>query len=251
MARSLGRVEKKWRSKAENNEKMVFVLLDPDPDKRELYTSNKQLKDIVGLADTVLVGGSLNVTPYDVEEYIAMLRDLGAETIVIFPGGVSNIARGADAILFMTLLNSVDPYWIIEAQILAAPIVKRLGLEAIPTAYIVYGHGAAAGHIGRALPIPETNPYLVGAYAAAAELLGIRAIYVEAGSGSPKAVGEKAVKAARRGAPSTILIAGGGIRDAHYAKKVLAAGADAIVIGTVVEKEPQKALEIIESAKRS
>ncbi len=247
----VGRVEREWRKKAENNERMVFVLFDPDPAKKRFYEKSRGISDIVGLADSVFVGGSLNVTPYDVEEHIAMLRDYGAESVVIFPGGVNNIARGADAVLFMTLMNSVDPYWIIGAQVLAAPIVKRLGIEAIPTAYIIFGHGAAAGHIGRALPVPENTSYLVGAYVLAAELLGIRVAYIEAGSGSPLAISEEAVRAARQASEEVLIIAGGGIKEPSHAARILGAGANAIVIGTLVEKNPAKALKLIESVKKA
>ena len=246
---SQGRVEASWRKKLRASEKLGFVLLDPDPEKRHLYRE-ETLKDIISISDTILIGGSLNITPYDVDEFIDKIRDKGATTIVIFPGGVSNIGRKADAILYMTLMNSIDPYWIIEAQVLAAPIIKRLGLEAIPTAYLIYGYGAVAGHIGRALPIPEQHSYIVGAYAAAAELLGLKAVYLEAGSGSPKHVAEKAVRIAKSSMKTPILIVGGGIKEPEQAQKIANSGADAIVIGTIVEQNPEKALKILETLKK-
>jgi len=240
----LGRVEKHLRSLVESGEKLVFVLVDPEK------PLPPRLGEVAGAADAVLVGGSLNITPYDMDEYIrAVRREAPGKPVIIFPGGVNTVCREADAILFMTLMNSIDPYWIIEAQVTAAPLVKRLGLEAIPSAYIIYGHGGAAGHIGRALPIPYEAPYIAAAYAAAAELLGSRLVYLEAGSGSPKRVPEAAVAAARKALDYAMLVVGGGIRSPEDARSIVQAGADAIVIGTIVERDPDKALEIIGAVK--
>ncbi len=240
----LGRVESRLRSILDSGEKLVFVLVDPEK------PLPPRLGDVAGLADAVLVGGSLNITPYDMDDYIRAVRRVApGKPVIIFPGGVNTVCREADAILFMTLMNSLDPYWIIEAQVTAAPLIKRLGLEAIPSAYIIYGHGGAAGHIGRAMPIPYEAPYIAAAYAAAAELLGARLVYLEAGSGSPRRVPDEAVKAARKGLDYAMLVVGGGIRSPADAVGVVDAGADAIVIGTVVERDPDTAAKIIEAVK--
>ena len=151
----LGRVERELRRKVESGEKLFFLLSDPE---KPIDPRTVKLFSDAG-ADALLVGGSLNVTPYDIDEYIASLRREGVKfPIILFPGGLNNIARAADAILFMTLMNSVDPYWLTGAQVAAAPLVRKLGLEPIPTAYIIVGHGGAAGHVGRALPIPYETP---------------------------------------------------------------------------------------------
>ncbi len=243
----LGRVERELRKKVEAGEKLVFTLVDP-----ERGVDAKVFSRVYDLGvDAVLVGGSLNVAPYDVDRVIEELKDAGVEgPFIIFPGGLNNIAAKADAILFMILMNSLDPYWLIEAQVTAAPIIRRLGLEPIPSAYIIYGYGGAAGHIGRALPIPYDRPYLVAAYAMAAEMLGLRLIYIEAGSGSPSPVPSEAIRYARASIEYPLLVVGGGIREAEKAREVLEAGADAIVIGTILEKNPEKAMEIIAAVKK-
>ena len=242
-----GKVERLLRSRVEQGEKLVFVLVDPE---KPVDAERVRLAVEEG-ADAVLVGGSLNVLPYDVDEQVRKLRDDGVKVpVIIFPGGVNNIAASADAVLFMVLMNSLDPYWIVGAQVTAAPLIKRLGLEPIPTGYLIYGYGGAAGHVGRALPIPWQLPYIVTAYAMAAEMMGLRLFYLEAGSGSPQPVPEEAVRAARKGLEEALLVVGGGIRDEDAAREALHAGADAIVIGTVVEREPEKAMRIIRAAKR-
>jgi len=240
-------VEAALRRKLGAGERLFFLLSDPEkPLKHSVVARFEEAG-----ADALLVGGSLNVTPYDVDEYVRALRRQGIELpVILFPGGLSNLAREADAILFMTLLNSVDPYWVMGAQVAAAPLVKRLGLEAIPTGYLIVGHGGAAGHIGRALPIPYENSYIAAAYAAAAELLGLRFLYLEAGSGAPKPLPPEAVSAARKGGPELVLIAGGGIRSVETAKALITAGADGLVIGTLAERRPEAALEILSAVKR-
>ncbi len=246
--RSMGRVESLLRRRREAGERLFFLLSDPE----KPIPPGVVRRFEEGGADALLVGGSLNVTPYDVDAYVASLREEGVRLpVIIFPGGVSNVARSADAILFMTLLNSLDPYWLIGAQVAAAPIVKKLGLEAIPTGYLIVGHGGAAGHVGRALPVPVENSYLAAAYAAAAELMGLRFLYVEAGSGSPVPVPPEAVAAARRGGESLFLIAGGGVRTGEHARRLIEAGADALVVGTLAERDPEKAFEVLSEAKRA
>ncbi len=242
-----GRVEQSLRRRLEAGEKLFLLLSDP-----EKPISPETVASMVDAgADAVLVGGSLNITPYDVDEYIRRLRGAGVHApVIIFPGGLSNISREADAILFMSLLNSLDPYWLVGAQVAAAPLVKRLGLEAIPTGYVIIGYGGAAGHIGRAAPIPYETPYIAAAYAAAAELMGMRAVYLEAGSGAPRPVPPEAVAAARRAAEEVMLIVGGGIRSVDTARAAVDAGADAIVVGTMAERDPRRTLEILSAVKR-
>lgn len=242
-----GRVEEALRRRLGAGEKLFLLLSDPE---KPLQPETVALFEERG-ADAVLVGGSLNVSPYDIDDYIASLRGAGVKLpVILFPGGLNNIARSADAILFMVLMNSVDPYWLMGAQVSAAPLVKQLGLEAIPTGYLIVGHGGAAGHIGRAQPLPYENPYIAGAYAAAAELLGLRFLYLEAGSGAPRPVPVEAVAAARSGGPSLVLVTGGGIRRREDARALLGAGSDALVVGTLAERNPQAALELLDEVKR-
>ncbi len=197
----------------------------------------------------VLIGGSSGVTPYDVDDVILELRshDVNAP-IVIFPGGINNIGREADAILYMSLLNTLDVYWAVGAQVLAAPIIAKLGIEPLPAAYVIVGEGGAAGHVGKAHPVPPDKPELVAAYVLAARFMGKRFVYLEAGSGARTHIPAETVSAAKRAAGSEVyLIVGGGIRDEETARTLLDAGADAIVIGTLLEKQPERAAELIRS----
>jgi len=243
----IGRVERELRRKLKSGERLFFLLSDPE---KPLNTRLVRKFEEAG-ADLLLVGGSLNVLPYDIDKYVKEVREADVKIpVVLFPGGLNNIAKSADAILFMSLLNTLDPYWLIGAQVAAAPLIKRLGLEVIPTGYLIIGHGGAAGHIGRSLPVPPETPYIVGAYAAASELLGLRALYLEAGSGAPRPVPGKAIEYARRSTTNTLLIVGGGLRQVDDAREALAHGADAIVVGTLAEKNPEKALTMLTLVKK-
>lgn len=242
------RVERELRRKLSSGEKLFFILSDPE----KPLAPDTVARFVEAGADAVLIGGSLNVLPYDIDSYVERLRRSGVRApVILFPGGLNNIAGSADAILFMTLMNSVDPYWLMGAQVAAAPLVKRLGLEAIPTGYLVVGYGGAAGHIGRAIPLPWETPYVAAAYAAAAELMGMRALYLEAGSGSPRPVPVEAVRAARTGGEDLLIIVGGGVRSPETAKGLVEAGGDAVVVGTLAERDPEKAMAVLEAVKRS
>ncbi|MET1102101.1 MAG: geranylgeranylglyceryl/heptaprenylglyceryl phosphate synthase [Pyrodictiaceae archaeon] len=243
----IGKVEQSLRSRVESGEKLVLLLVDPE----KPVDAGRIRKLLDEGADAVLVGGTLNVTPYDVDQTIQKLRDEGIDRpIIIFPGGVNNIGRLADAILFMVLMNSLDPYWLTGAQISAAFIIKRFKLEAIPTAYIVLGPGAAAGHVGKALPVPMEIPYIAAAYATAAELMGMRLVYLEAGSGSPQTVPKRIVEVVRKSIEYPLLVVGGGIRREDQAKEITKSGADAIVLGTIIERDEERAASIVRAIKR-
>lgn len=248
----------KWRGKVRNyiEEKLNslgalhFSLIDPGKvtDLNQVLKLSKKLAEAG--TDAFLIGGSIAVSEYMVDEIVKTLEEIGLPTI-LFPGNVSGLSRFADAILFMSLLNSEDPYFIIGAQMLAAPLVKRYGLEVLPTAYIIIGYGGAAGHVGRARPIPYEKYEIASAYALAAEFMGMKYIYLEAGSGAPKPIPPEMVFSIRKITSNIKLIVGGGIRDVKTAVKLVEKGADIIVTGTIIEEEPEHATKFVEKFKRS
>lgn len=244
----VGPVERKLVDRVASGEKLHFSLIDPDK-VNDLDQVEKVATELADAGtDAFLVGGSLGVTQNDVEEVVKVLKRVGLP-VILFPGSIAGIARNADAILFLSLLNSEDLYYVIGAQMSAAPIVYRLGLEAIPTAYIIVGYGGAAGFVGRARPIPLDKPEICVAYVLAAKYMGMRFIYLEAGSGAPQPVPVTMVSAAKRVAKDRVLIVGGGIRDFDTATRIAKAGADIIVTGTVIETDIERAKEIIKRLK--
>jgi len=151
----------------------------------------------------------------------------------------------------MSLLNSVDPYFLIGAQILGAPIVKKYGLEPIPLGYIIVGEGGTAGIVGKAVPIPYDKPELTVAHALAGRYLGMRFIYLEAGSGAQEPVPPRMIRIVKNSVDA-ILVVGGGITSKDQAFAATSAGADIIVTGNVVEKNgaDKKISKIVEGIKR-
>lgn len=226
-----------------------ITLIDPEKMDR--------IEEVVKAAETAgssafMVGGSTSHKTSDYEEAIARIKSNSSLPVIIFPSNVASIARGADAIWFMSLLNSTNPYYIIGAQVLGIKTVREFGLEAIPMAYLILGEGGAAGYVGDAKPIPFEIPELAVGYAMAAEALGFRFVYLEAGSGAKTHIPEKIVSMVKKRI-SVPLIVGGGIRDGSAAEKIVASGADIIVTGDVLEetsKVEHKLSEIIEGGRR-
>ena len=150
----------------------------------------------------------------------------------------------------MSLLNSVDPYFLVGAQILCASIIKKFGLEPIPLGYIIVGEGDTVSVIGKAVPIPYGKPELASAHALAAEYFGMRFLYLEAGSGVGNPVPSGMVKAVKTVTALPIIV-GGGIRTGEQVKEVVKAGASVIVTGNVLEenKGKNKLTELVDNMK--
>jgi phosphoglycerol geranylgeranyltransferase len=156
--------------------------------------------------------------------------------VILFPGNITGISRYADAILFSSLLNSTNTYFIVGAQALGAIQVNRYRLEAIPMGYLVFGDESTTSFIGQVRSIPYSKPAVAVMYALAAQYLGMRALYLEAGSGSNHPMPAGVVAAVRRSFKG-LLIVGGGITTAKTATSLANAGADMLVIGNLLEKK--------------
>jgi phosphoglycerol geranylgeranyltransferase len=187
-------------------------------------------------ASGVLVGGSSATDQLELAEVVAKIKAKVKIPVILFPGNVTGVSPKADAILFSSLLNSENPYFITEAQALGALTVKKYGIEPLPTAYVIVGEGTAAWFIGRARAIPFHKPNIAVMYSLAAQYMGMRFIYLEAGSGAQQNVPSEMVSAVRKYYEGTLIV-GGGIRSLETATQIAKAGADIIVIGTMIEKE--------------
>lgn len=239
------RVHKYFTDLIGSGHKIHLTLIDPDKP-CDVERASKMM--VEAGTDGFLIGGSLGVTPEDASSIAKILKEHGLP-VIIFPGNLNCLTPEADAILFMILMNSLDPYYIIGAQVAGAPLVKKYGLEPLPTGYVVVYGGSAVAHVGRIVPIPEKKPEIIAAYALAAEMLGLKYFYIEAGSGAPKPVPPSFPRAAKTATQDLIIIVGGGIRDPDTARELALAGADIIVTGTIVEEDPEKAKKIIRAIK--
>lgn len=231
----IGRVETYLKSELKKRKSaLLFVLIDSEIS--NINSSIKLAKDVEKTgASAILVGGSSATDQIEMSEVVKNLKKAVKIPIILFPGNVTGVVPQADAILFSSLLNSENPYFISQAQALGAPSVLKFGLEPLPTAYLVIGDGTSAWFVGSARGIPFGKPKIAAAYSLAAQFLGMRFVYLEAGSGATSSVKPEMVKAVRK-IFNGFLIVGGGIKDPNTAKKIVSAGADAIVIGTLLEK---------------
>ncbi len=226
--------------------RMHFSLLDPDESKMPLSKLEKIVKTVDDYGtDLFLVGGSTNVGQKFLDDFVRKIKEKSEKPVVLFPGGLNGITRHADAILFMSLMNSTDPFWIVGAQAKGAPIIKKLGIESIPMAYLIVEPGMKAGQVSSAKPIKHNEPEKAVEYALAAQHFGMKLVYLEAGSGAPTHVPAKMVKMVKD-AVDIPLIVGGGIRTPDACKELLDAGADIIDTGTQIENDVTKLKSIID-----
>jgi phosphoglycerol geranylgeranyltransferase len=219
-----------------------------DPEKVTPLTAKQLAREVKKAGTTAaMVGGSTATSVYQLDSVVRAIKASGLP-VILFPNDVAGLSQHADAVFFMSLLNSTNPYYLSGAQALGAPLVKRYRLEAIPLAYLIIGeHAGAVGFVGNANPIPYDKPELAAIYALAAEYLGMRFVYLEAGSGAKRTVPPEMVRTVKDACRIRI-ITGGGIRTPSQAKSLADAGAQVIVTGTIAEKASTRNLrEIIQA----
>lgn len=216
-----------------------FSLIDPDPTKQNPSKAGKMalFAEQAG-TDAILIGGSTVFDQKFVDETILAIKDKVSLPIIIFPGGVANLSKKADAILFMSILNSEDPYFIVGQQAIASYTVKMSNLETLSTGYLIIEPGGTAGWISRAKLLPRSKPKLTAAYGLAAEYFGFKFIYLEAGSGSERIPTE--IVRLCSNLLSIPIIVGGGVSSKEDARSFVEAGADVIVMGTYLENQVLK-----------
>jgi len=186
-------------------------------------------------ADIILVGGSMGVQGNILDEVTRRIKEKTNVPVVLFPGNTGTLTKAADAVYFMQLLNSRNPYWISQAQALAAPVVKQLGIEALPVGYIVVEPGGTVGWVGDANKIPRGKPQIAASLALAGEYVGSRFIVTDVGSASELGPVPLDMVRAVRNAISVPYIVAGGIKTPKQAGEIVKAGADAIHIGTAAQ----------------
>ena len=211
-------------------------LIDPDL----TFQTLPGIKRIVKHAheagtDAFMVGGSTIADQISINKVVVAIKEETDRPVIIFPGNVNAFSKNADATFFMSLLNSNNLYWIIRSHILGAPTLKLWNLEPISLAYIIVEPGATAGFIGEAQMIPRNKPKIAAAYALAAQYIGFKMVYLEAGSGADEAVPVEMVKVVANFVDIPVFV-GGGINTKEQAVEFVKAGAKLIVQGTYLEK---------------
>jgi putative glycerol-1-phosphate prenyltransferase len=234
------------RSKRKLGRKSIAVLVDPDK-----VDDQTKLQQLINLAsenciDYFFVGGSL-ITTTNLAEVVRQIKENVTIPVVLFPGNSIQIEPTADALLFLSLISGRNPELLIGQHVIAAPIIRNTKLEVIPTGYMLVNSGktTSVAYISNTTPIPDDKYSLAACTAMAGEMLGLQSIYMDAGSGAEKEISARMIAGVRK-AVNIPLIVGGGINTSRKAITALEAGADMIVIGNALEKEPDLLTEISE-----
>jgi phosphoglycerol geranylgeranyltransferase len=212
------------------------VLVDPDK------VDADKITEICGIAaeagvDYLLVGGSLVVTNH-LDEVVQSVKKETDIPVILFPGSPSQISRYADALLYLSLISGRNPELLIGQHVISAPIVRQSGLEIMSTGYMVIDGGAptTVSYISNATPIPHDKNEIAVCTAMAGEMLGMKLIYMDAGSGARRAITEQMISAVSTHINIPLVI-GGGISTPEKAYLNCKAGADLIVVGNAIEKD--------------
>jgi phosphoglycerol geranylgeranyltransferase len=231
---SPGPVEKHFIASSKRGT-IVAALIDPEdfsPAKAG-ETANAAVECGVSL---ILVGGSTLSDQSRLDSVVKSIKGRVTSDVVLFPGNITGVSHYADAILFSSLLNSTNPYFIVGAQALGAMEVYKAGIESIPMGYLVFGNSSATSFIGQVNSIPSSKPNLAVIYALAARYLGMRTLYLEAGSGAGEPIPAETIRMVRKFYDG-ILIVGGGITSAEAGGRAARAGADILVVGNLLQTE--------------
>ena len=228
------------------NKKSIAVLVDPDKAEdpaKLLHLINLASENCV---DYFFVGGSL-VTSTNLSDVVKRIKDNVNIPVILFPGNAIQVDASADAILFLSLISGRNPELLIGQHVVAAPILRNTRLEVIPTGYMLINSGkiTSVAYISNTMPIPDDKYSLAASTAMAGQMLGLQAIYIDAGSGAEKEISPRMIAAVRKSV-SIPLIVGGGINSAQKAIAALEAGADMIVVGNALEKHPDLLTEVAE-----
>jgi phosphoglycerol geranylgeranyltransferase len=237
-------------TKKVGKEKLHFTLIDPDKQSVENAVELAKKAEEVG-TDAFMVGGSSSTAVINLDELIKKLKKNTNLPVILFPSSHAGISKYADAIFFMSLLNSRNTNNLIEEQLRGAPLIKSYNLYTIPMGYIMFESGnlCTSQFVSDAKLLPNNKPELAVAYALTAQYFGMKFVYLEAGSGAKDTISNEVISAVKK-AVNIPIIVGGGIRDKETAREKLDAGADIIVTGTINEKNHNKMIEIIKEIKK-
>lgn len=228
---------KQFIARKEQGKKSFTVLIDPDKVNAQSIEQITELA-IDAKVDYFFVGGSLVISNH-LDECIQQIKSLCNIPVVLFPGSPSQVSKYADALLYLSLISGRNPELLIGQHVVSAPFVKKSGLEIMPTGYMVIDGGAptTVSYISNATPIPADKNEIAMCTAMAGEMLGMKLIYMDAGSGAKRPITEQMIEKVASYIESPLIV-GGGIIEPEKAYRNCKAGADVIVVGNAIEKDP-------------
>lgn len=238
-----------FTEKKQAGKKSFAVLIDPDK------VDNAAIEQLVDLSvnakvDYFFVGGSLVISNH-LDECIRQIKSSCLIPVILFPGAPSQVSRYADALLYLSLISGRNPELLIGQHVVSAPFVKKSGLEIMPTGYMVIDGGAptTVSYISNATPIPADKNDIAMCTAMAGEMLGMKLIYMDAGSGAKRPISEHMIEKVSKHIEAPLIV-GGGIVHAEKAYLNCKAGADIIVVGNAIEKDASLIKEISDAVHR-
>ncbi len=232
---------------AKQKRKRLALLIDPDK-----FKSTSSLKNgIEAGVDFIFVGGSL-LTEKSLQHCVEIIKKSTDIPVVLFPGSTDQIDPHADGILFLSLISGRNPDNLIGKHVVSAPILKKTSLEIIPTGYMLIDGGShtTVSYMSNTQPIPYNKSDIAVCTAMAGEMLGLKLIYLDTGSGALKHISTNMIKEVKKNITIPLVI-GGGIRTPENAYNLCTAGADMLVIGTVAEQSPELINEIVSAVHQS
>jgi phosphoglycerol geranylgeranyltransferase len=246
----IGRVEKYLLEKIDAEKTIHMTLIDPEKitlAQTAIIAENSKESGTTA----IMIGGSTFSSQEHLDAVVQVIKETVDLPTILFPNNESGISKHSDAIWFMSLLNSTDPYFLVGAQIQGAPLIKKFNIEPLPMGYIIVGQGGTAGVVGKAITIPYDKSNLIIAHALAGQYLGMRFIYLEGGSGVAHPVPPDVISAVKKHIDIPLIV-GGGIRTREQAVVAAQAGADIIVTGNIIEAADNKRriAEIVEGIKK-
>lgn len=215
--------------------KLHFSLLDPDKQNPEVAGSIARTAEEAG-STAIMVGGSTIVSQKQVDDTVKAIKDNTDLPVILFPSGAKFLSKYADAVFFMSLLNSRNLDYVIREHVKGAPFVKHSNVEPISMGYVIVEPGMTAGKVGEADLIKKDDFETAVGYALASQYLGMKLFYLEAGSGASSPVSNEMIKAVKQSIDIPLII-GGGIRSKETARQKALAGANIIITGTKLEEE--------------
>jgi len=218
------------------DKKGIFVLLDPDRTPREgldVFVDSITRKSSVR---ALLVGTSM-LFSFDMGDFTKRVKENSRVPVILFPGSALQLNSYVDAVLFLSLLSGRNSEYLVSEQVKMAPLIKEMGIETIPTAYLLVESEqmTAVEYVTNTKPIPRCKPEIAVAHAITAELLGMKVVYLEAGSGAKNSVPLEMIREVRKSVNLPLLV-GGGLRTREQIEEVFENGADYVVIGTLMEE---------------
>lgn len=218
-------------------EKRAGFLLLIDPDKRDESSLLRLVEDATAFGATAILIGGSTMLSNRLDDYARRIKSASHLPVILFPGSVAQLSREADAILYLSLVSGRNPEYLIGHHVISAPLIQQLDIEPISTAYLLIesGRKTAVEFMSNTSPIPRHKPEIAAAHALAAEYLGMKLVYLEAGSGADRSVPEEMISLVSK-TISIPLVVGGGIRAPEEVRRKVQAGANFVVVGNAFER---------------